>query len=329
MKILVLGGAGYIGSHFSAMVSEQGHSLTVFDNLSTGHEWAVDRDHLVVGDILDEAALGAAMRGCDAVCHFAAKSIVSESVQYPELYRQNNVDGTRSILRVMSEIGVRKLIFSSTAAVYGIPTTQESILYEHDQTNPINPYGHSKLEAEKLIAKWVREGRGNALVFRYFNAAGADYERGLGEAHEPETHLIPNILKTLICEHQGKFRLYGDDYDTPDGTCVRDYVHVNDIARAHSLALDHYEDRQSEMEICNLGTSTGVSNRRIIDFCEQVTGRALSYDIQPRRLGDPPRLVASNTRAKSLLGWEPNNSDIKKIIESAYLWHLGYERGLK
>lgn len=326
MRILVLGGAGYVGSHFCRLADSAGIAVRVFDNFSTGHHWAVDSFEVEQGDILDTPRLAQAMVDVDAVCHFAAKIVVSESVKHPMLYESNNVGGTYSVLEAMSQHGVRALVFSSTAAVYGSPDPNMAIIHERCPCQPINPYGASKARAEQLIADWARSGKGSAIAFRYFNAAGALPQHGLGEAHNPETHLIPNILRALIFQKPNPFELYGDDYPTPDGTCIRDYIHVADIANAHLLGVEHLLMSEStNLEICNLGTGVGYSNLEVIKACEVLHSTDLQYKVESRRLGDPARLVASNERAQQLLGWAPNLSDLNTIVGSAYQWHLKYD----
>jgi UDP-glucose 4-epimerase len=296
----------------------------VLDNLSTGHRWAISDFEFIEGDILNTETLARAMKGVDAVCHFAAKIVVSESVQNPSAYWKNNVDGTASVLSAMHRTGVKRLVFSSTAAVYGMPEYGVRLITENHPCRPINPYGMGKLQAERLIAQWVESGFGKAIAFRYFNAAGALPEVGLGEAHDPETHLIPNVLRALINNDSNGFRLYGSDYPTPDGSCIRDYVHVVDIAKAHISGLDALDDSLNAYDIFNLGSGGGYSNLEVIKACETLIGRSLNYDVMSRREGDPHKLVASYEKAKELLDWYPANSKLETIIESALEWHLFY-----
>lgn len=297
----------------------------MLDNLSTGHRWATSDFEFTEGDILNTETLARAMKGVDAVCHFAAKIVVSESVQDPSAYWKNNVDGTASVLRAMHRTGVKRLVFSSTAAVYGMPEHSVRLIAEDHPCRPINPYGMGKLQAERLIAQWVESGLGKAIAFRYFNAAGALPEAGLGEAHEPETHLIPNVLRALVTSNDGAgFQLYGTDYPTPDGSCIRDYVHVVDIAKAHISGLDALEGSLRSLEICNLGSGGGYSNLEVIKACETMVGRVLNYEVMSRREGDPAMLVSSHEKATSLLGWRPANSQLETIIESALQWHRYY-----
>jgi len=328
-KILVLGGAGYVGSQFCRAASEAGFDVRVFDDFSTGHEWAVVNYEVVRGDILDAEKLSCAMQDVDAVCHFAAKSCVEESVKDPMTYMRTNVDGTRSVLSAMSKAGIQNLVFSSTAAVYGDPDESVSQLTEAMECSPVNPYGQSKLASEALIEGWCAEQSSSATCFRYFNAAGASPEWGLGEAHEPETHLIPNILRCLINKSGKPFELFGDDYPTPDGTCVRDYVHVNDIADAHLRGLMYQSTGNSGFVACNLGSGSGYSIYQVIRACEDVSGLRLDKVVKRRRLGDPVRLVASNSKASKSFGWKPTNSDLRNIVSTAYQWHLSYESSKK
>lgn len=323
MRILVLGGAGYIGSHFCRLAADAGFEVRIFDDFSAGHDWAVSDFDAVSGNILDTNLLTEALASVDAVCHFAAKIVVSESVTNPGIYMENNVGGTQSVLIAMSRARVRALVFSSTAAVYGMPEEGLNVITEDCVPQPINPYGESKLQAEQLIQSWAEVGNGVAMCFRYFNAAGALPEFGIGEAHDPETHLIPNILRALITGSGDSFELYGDDYPTEDGTCVRDYVHVADIADAHLLGLEYLGEAATDpFTICNLGSGLGYSNLEVIRACEAVHGAHLDYQIKPRRAGDSARLVASNNRARDLLGWTPRRSDIETIVSGAYEWHL-------
>jgi UDP-glucose 4-epimerase len=321
LRIVVLGGAGYIGSHFSHLALKRGWDVIVFDDLSTGHSWAVQGGKIVVANILDTVMLTDTLRGADAVCHFAAKSLVEESVANPSLYFRNNVCGTESVLRAMDLANVRNLVFSSTAAVYGIPANNVPVLTESHLASPVNPYGQSKLQAEVLIDQWARRGNKRAISLRYFNAAGAMPEAGLGEAHEPETHLIPNILRILLSYPRKEFKLFGDDYPTDDGTCVRDYIHVTDIGIAHIMGLEFLIQTNNPFTVCNLGSGVGYSNLEVIKACESIAGRSLNVKTYPRRIGDPPMLVSSNSKALDLLGWEPSNSDLYEVIGSAYRWH--------
>lgn len=315
---MVIGGAGYIGSHCAQLAALDGHEVSVLDNFSSGHRWACADFQIFEGDILDTDFLIRSLRGFDVVFHCAAKIVVSESVVFPELYLRNNVNGTESILRAMTRANVGKIVFSSTAAVYGSPG-KASVLNENHNCNPVNPYGISKLRAEELIRSWVSRTNGCATIFRYFNAAGATPELGLGELHEPETHLIPNIVNAMLYPETHHFLLFGDDYPTPDGSCVRDYVHVADIAKAHLLALE--VSMNGNAEIFNLGHGSGYSNLEVMRACESVLGKRLKYQVAPRRDGDPPSLLTSNVLAYDRLGWVPELSDLNRIVCDAVQWH--------
>lgn len=317
MKILVTGGAGYIGSHFSRLAGEFGCEVSILDDFSTGHPWAVANEIIVNGSVFDYALLIEMLDGVDVVCHFASKIVVSESVTNPRLYFRNNVEGTIILLEAMSKVGCKRLIFSSTAAVYGNPSSVHP-LRESCELKPINPYGETKLIAEEHIRAWASKPRRGATIFRYFNAAGAMPEWGLGECHQPETHLIPNLLNALLNRSQHTFNLYGDDYSTPDGTCIRDYVHVRDIARAHLLALD---SKHLGCQIFNLGQGRGYSNLEVLKACEKAVGHKLIYKVSSRRPGDPERLITDNRKAQIELGWVPMYSDLDHIVSDALAWH--------
>jgi UDP-glucose 4-epimerase len=319
VKILVCGGAGYIGSHMVSYLTALKHTVVVFDNLSTGHRAAVGVAPLVVGDLLDPASLAAlfAAHRFDAVMHFCARSLVGESVDDPYVYYQNNVVGTLNLLRAMRTAGVDKLVFSSTAAVYGAPRT--NLIDETFPTDPINPYGASKLMVERMLADAARAYGLRSVAFRYFNAAGADPSGEIGESHEPETHLIPNVLRAALCS-DGVLKVFGDDYATPDGTCVRDYVHVNDLASAHMKAIEFMANRDGA-HLFNLGNGRGFSVLEVIGAARRVTGVNIAFELAPRRAGDPPVLVASSAKARDLLGWAPAFTEVDTIIESAWRWH--------
>lgn len=318
MHILVCGGAGYVGAHTASVLAEQGHRITVLDNLSTGHREAVRWGRLIEADLLDRAALDAAFaEPIDAVMHFCARSLVGESVAEPYAYYRNNVAGTLNLLEAMREHGVGRLVFSSTAAVYGVPQTE--LIDEEHPTRPINPYGASKLMVEEILRHAASAYGLRSVALRYFNAAGAAPERGIGEAHDPETHLIPNVLKAARGDGM-PLRVFGDDYPTRDGTCVRDYVHVLDLADAHLRALD-WMDREPGAHRFNLGNGNGFSVLEVIEAARRVTGREIPYEIAPRRAGDPPVLVASSAQAREKLGWTPRYDRIEPIIETAWAWH--------
>ncbi len=327
MNVLVCGGAGYIGSHMVRLLQEQGHTPVVFDNLSTGHAEAVPEDCLVRGDLRDKSALRRvfAEHAFDAVMHFAAKSIVPESVTDPALYYENNVAGTLNLLDAMREEGVMRFVFSSTAAVYGNPIdggAQGNGVFTMDELHPVaplNPYGHSKLFIEQVLQAQARAYGLRSVAFRYFNAAGAAPDGELGESHDPETHLIPNILRAALGTGP-ELHLFGDDYATPDGTCVRDYIHVNDLADAHLRALG-FMRREEGAHTFNLGNGQGFSVRQVLQAAEEVTGRPIPHTISPRRPGDADVLVADSAKARAVLGWEPKVTDMRELMETAWRWH--------
>lgn len=319
MKLLVVGGAGYIGAHMCRLLAEHGHEVLVCDNLSTGHRAAVRWGELVETSIGDGAALDALFtrHRVDAVMHFAASSIVSESVADPLAYYRNNIGNTVTLLEAMRRHGVARFVFSSTAAIFGEP--QAALIDESHPKQPMNPYGHSKLAVERLLDDCARAYGLRAVALRYFNAAGADPSGVIGEAHEPETHLIPRLLRAAAGEELPVY-IFGDDYPTPDGTCIRDYVHVNDLADAHLKALLVLE-RRPGFSAYNLGNGQGYSVREVISAVEAVIGRRLAIDLAPRRAGDPAQLVASSALAQSELGWHPRFGDLHTIIETAWRWH--------
>jgi UDP-glucose 4-epimerase len=315
MNLLVTGGAGYIGSVVTRMLLAEGHDVVVLDDLSTGHADAVPaRAELIVADIR-EAGQVAAPRSFDGVLHFAAKSLVGESMAEPARYWSTNVDGTRSLLEAIRGNGVPRLVFSSTAATYGEPGTIP--ITETAPCRPTSPYGASKLATDLMIRDYAVAYGFAAVSLRYFNVAGASH--GAGERHQPETHLIPNVLATAAGRRDA-VQVFGDDYDTPDGTCIRDYVHVEDLARAHLLALA--DARPGEHRVYNLGSSDGFSVREVIAAAEQVTGRRLPTRLAGRRPGDPARLVASSERIDRELGWHPKH-DLTRIMADAWSFHCG------
>ncbi|MEM9739094.1 MAG: UDP-glucose 4-epimerase GalE [Pseudomonadota bacterium] len=317
--VLVTGGAGYFGSHCCKAFQQAGWTVVVYDNLSRGWRDLVRYGDMIEGDILDRASLDSAIAAVkpDAIAHFAAFSYVGESVTQPGIYYRNNTMGTVSILDAMVAAGIDKLIFSSTCATYGVP--ERMPLVETTPQNPINPYGWSKLFVEKILDDYDRAHGLKSVKLRYFNAAGADFETEIGERHEPETHLIPIAL-------QGQLRdgfdltIFGDDFDTRDGTCVRDYIHVMDLADAHLRALDYLQAGNAS-DVFNLGTGTGTTVLEIVEAVERVSGAPVARTIGPRREGDPPALVASADKARDILGWEPRHSDIDTIINTAWNWH--------
>lgn len=324
-NVLVTGGAGYVGSHACKALARAGFLPITFDNLSSGHEWAVKWGPLVAADILDGAALTAAFRRFKpaAVLHFAASSYVGESVLDPGKYYRNNVTGTLNLLETMVDHGVKRLIFSSTCATYGVPA--EIPVRESHAQQPINPYGASKLMVERMLADFGSAHELKSVALRYFNAAGADPDGEMGEDHTPETHLVPLVLDTAagIRPH---VTIFGDDYDTPDGTCIRDYVHVSDLATAHVQALESLFGG-APAAAYNLGNGRGFSVREIIAAARRVTRRAIAERIEARRPGDPPRLVGDATRARSDLGWTPRFGRIEDILKTAWAWqwkkHIG------
>ncbi len=320
MNILVCGGAGYIGAHMCMQLSASGHRVFVFDNLSTGHIEAVRWGDLIQGDLLIKDDINRAFkeRTYSAVMHFSAKSLVGESMLRPELYYHNNVAGTLNLLEAMVRHGVKALIFSSSASVYGIP--EYSPIDELHPKTPINPYGRSKLMVETMLSDFDAAYGLRSVSLRYFNAAGAEPGAGIGEDHDPETHLIPNVLKSVLQPSAHPLKIFGNDYDTPDGTCIRDYIHVTDLCDAHMKALD-YLLQGGKTDIFNLGNGKGFSVLDAIDAAQRVTGREIDYSVVARRPGDPAVLVASAGKANKTLGWTPIYSDLSKIIETAWGWH--------
>ncbi|MBU5436689.1 UDP-glucose 4-epimerase GalE [Tissierella sp. MSJ-40] len=328
MAVLVTGGAGYIGSHTVLELLNRKEKVVVIDNLVKGHREAIKGGTFYQGDLRDEDFLCNVFEENEIqeVIHFAAYSLVGESVEDPIKYYNNNVVGTIQLLSTMKRYGVKNIVFSSTAAVYGEPINIP--ILEEDATIPTNPYGESKLAIEKAL-KWAnKSGDINYIALRYFNAAGANKDGCIGEDHSPETHLIPIILEAALGKRERVF-IYGDDYDTPDGTCIRDYIHVVDLAEAHILALDKLR-REGESGIYNLGNGRGFSVKEVIDKAKKVTGINIPVKIGERRLGDPAVLVASSKKAKKELNWNPKYNDLEKIIEDAWNWHKnnlnGYRR---
>ena len=315
MKLCVTGGAGYIGSVVVEQLLDAGHEITVLDNLSTGHRDAVPAAcRLVEGDIRDRAALEDAITGeTGAVLHFAAKSLVGESVQKPLDYFDNNVGGTIRLLDAMRDRGVRQFVFSSSAAVYGAPDALP--IEETAPCRPENPYGATKLMVEQILGACRTAWDVSYVALRYFNAGGSTDTRG--EDHDPETHLIPIVLDTALGRRE-KFSIFGDDYETPDGTCIRDYIHVMDLAQAHVLALDAMANGFSGA--LNLGSEDPFTVLEVVRRTEAVTGEKINYEIGPRRPGDPPALLASSRRAAEVLGWHKRHSSLDEIVESAWKW---------
>ncbi len=314
MKIFLTGGAGYIGSVTTELLLDQGHEVVVFDSLERGHRDAIDpRAELITGDLREKNQVRDAMVAArpDAVMHFAAYALVGESMQDPLMYYRNNVVGGINLAEAMSAAGVKRIIFSSTCATYGYPDRVP--MTEDLPQRPVNPYGESKLQFEKVLL-WCQDRIGFQPVFlRYFNACGAT--KKYGEHHDPETHLIPNVLRVALGQTE-KVLVFGDDYETPDGTCIRDYIHIVDLAQAHILAV-----QSNVTGPFNLGNGDGYSVKQVIDVSRQVTGHPIKSEMCPRRPGDPPRLIASADKAKKILGWNPKYPDIKTIIEHAWAWH--------
>lgn len=326
-NVVVTGGAGFIGSHTCKALAGRGILPIAYDNLSSGSRAAVKWGPLEVGDILDRNRLKGVLEEYrpTAVIHFAAFAYVGESVFEPLKYYRNNVAGTVSVLEAMQEAGVQRIVFSSSCATYGIPPGQ--LIVEETPQNPINPYGWSKLMGEQILRDAKRAFDIEFVSLRYFNAAGADPDGEVGENHDPETHLIPLAIDAA-CGRTGPLRIFGDDYDTADGTCVRDYVHVSDIAHAHVLALEWLEQRKPSRAF-NLGNGSGFSVREVLSITEEVVGSAVPHSIAPRRVGDPAILVADASLAKEALGWSPVFSDLPDIIRTAWWWRRGAERDVR
>lgn len=326
MAILVLGGAGYIGSHTVYELIDAGREVVIADNLETGHIEAVHpQAKFYQGDIRDRAFVDSVLEAeqIDGVIHFAANSLVGESMTDPLKYYDNNMNGTKVLLQSMVAHGVDKIVFSSTAATYGEP--ERVPILETDRTEPTNCYGETKLSMEKMF-KWTARAHGLRYVsLRYFNACGAHASGKIGEAHNPESHLIPLILQ--VPNGQREFiSIFGDDYDTKDGTCIRDYIHVTDLAQAHILAMDYLMDG-GESNIFNLGNGVGFTVKEVIDTAREVTGHPIPAKVTPRRAGDPAQLIASSDKARSVLGWNPQHADLKEIIGSAWNWHKTHPHG--
>jgi len=324
MKVLVCGGAGYIGSHMAQLLVEKGHDPVILDNLTTGHADAVDERQLLVGDILDAEFLDCVFEGhgpFELVMHFCARSLVGESVEKPHLYYENNVVGTLQLLESMRRHDHSRLVFSSSAATYGNP--KSDLIDETHVCSPISPYGRTKLAMEWALKDYHAAYGIRSMSFRYFNACGAHPGAHIGERHDPETHLIPNILKSLL-KGVEPLKVFGDDYKTPDGSCIRDYVHVCDLAEAHLLAAAHLEANDGAF-VMNLGNGDGYSVLEIIQAVERVTGQTVEYEVVARRPGDPPRLVADATLARRELGWVPRIRSIDEIIDTAWRFHTTFE----
>ena len=325
--VMVAGGAGYIGSHMVYDLIQKGYDVVVVDNLSTGHKAAIDKKaRFYEGDTRDRNFMRSVFKqepNVDTVIHMDAFSIVPESVEDPLKYFDNNLIGVIALLEVMKEFGVKKIVFSSTAATYG--NRERTPIEEDDRKEPINPYGESKLMMEKIM-HWVDQAYGIKFVaLRYFNACGAQPDGLIGEDHTHETHLIPNIMKVALGQSK-MFHIFGDDYNTPDGTNVRDYVHILDLADAHILAMK-YLDAGNKSDAFNLGSSTGFSVKQILEETRKVTGKEIPADVAPRRAGDPDILVADSTKARKVLGWKPKYDNVHDIIQTAWTWHSKHPHG--
>jgi len=315
MVVLVVGGAGYIGSHTARALKRSGHEVIVFDNLSTGFQVLAAGFELIKADMLDAAALAAVLPRVDAIMHFAAHAYVGESVTNPRKYFRNNVEGGLALLNVALEAGVKKIIFSSTCAVYG--RVDKVPIDENTVREPVNPYGVSKLFFEHALEAYDRAYGFRYASLRYFNAAGADDSGEIGELHDPETHLIPLALSAAAGTGP-ELHVFGSDYPTPDGTCIRDYIHVNDLASAHVKALEHLAAGKESFAV-NLGTGTGASVQQVISSVQEATGKRVPYKMGPRRAGDPPALVADPARAQSLLHWKAERN-LREIVATAWRW---------
>ena len=322
--ILVAGGAGYIGSHTVQLLLDQGYQVTVLDNLSTGHARSVGQAELIQCDLCDRGGLLHLLEGktFTGIIHFAGKSQVGESIAEPLAYFDNNVTGSLNLINYAVQAGIDRFVFSSSAAVYGHPSS--SVIDENHAIKPINPYGMSKAMVETMLVESARAQGLSSIALRYFNAAGAWPDQDLGEDHDPETHLIPNVLTSLLPQpgknhSPGPVKIFGKDYATHDGTCIRDYIHVRDLAEAHVLALRHLKGLPGALML-NLGSGSGNSVLEIIQTCQQVTGRKISHLAAPRRTGDPAVLVADNRLAEEVLGWQPQRN-LMTIIEDAWRWH--------
>lgn len=321
MTILITGGAGYIGSHTVKLLKSKGYDLLVFDNLVYGHQYIIDRLEVdfIQGDLIDRALLDKIFQEykIDAVIHFAAYAYVGESMENPAKYYRNNTVATLNLLEAMESAGVKNIVFSSTCATYGIPN--EIPITESHPQNPINTYGYTKLVVEKMLADFQRAYGWEYVSFRYFNAAGASVDGLIGEDHNPEPHLIPLVLYTALGK-QDSVSILGDDYPTPDGTCIRDYIHVEDLAQAHLLGVE-YLLKGGKSDVFNLGNGNGFSVKEVIESAKKVTQKDFTVKVVDRRPGDPPILVGSSEKARKILGWQPEYPDIETIIRHAWQWH--------
>lgn len=327
MAILVIGGAGYIGSHVIKQLNEAGFATVVYDSLKKGHREAVLSGDFIQGDILDTHRLSQVFKRyqIEAVMHFAADSIVGESMENPLAYFENNVAGTINLLKVMMDFEIKRFVFSSTAAVYGEP--EQIPIMEDNPTKPTNPYGQSKLMIEQILSNCDNSYNIRYISLRYFNAAGADPSGVIGEDHQPETHLIPIVLQTALGRRK-RVEIFGTDYDTEDGTCIRDYIHITDIAQAHILALKALTEG-TQSKVYNLGNGNGYSVKEVIDVARKVTKMEIKTSVTDRRPGDPSILIASSKRIKQELGWTPKYEDIETIIATAWNWHKSHPNGFR
>ena len=323
MNVLVTGGAGYIGSHVVRRLVDAGHRVRVYDNLSEGHAAAVPEGVLFKGDLADERRLVEGLSGgFDCIMHFAANCYVGESMEQPEKYYWNNVVGSLRLLMAMRKVGVGRLVFSSSAATYGVP--QACPITEDHPTEPINAYGQTKLDVEHAMAYYAGAYDLGYVAMRYFNAAGAAPDGRIGEDHDPESHLVPLVLQAALGQ-RGAVPIFGTDYPTPDGTCVRDYIHVDDLAQAHILAMEVIEPGRGK--VYNVGIGSGYSVREVIETARRVTARPIAVTEAPRRPGDPPELVASSEKISRELGWKPKFPDLQSIVETAWRWHRDHPDG--
>jgi UDP-glucose 4-epimerase len=324
MRILLTGGAGYVGSACLRDLLRHGHEPFAFDNLCEGHRQSVPADRLIIGDIADQKAVESALRQtrAEAVMHFAAATSVGESVENPDYHYGNNIAGTLSLLRAMRAVGVERMLFSSTCATYG--DNPKTPMAEDAPQIPCSPYARTKLAVEWMIRDFSHAYGLGFTLLRYFNASGADLDGKHGEDHRPETHLIPICLQVALGQRE-RLKLFGEDYPTPDGTCVRDYIHTTDLAQAHRLAIESTTPKTAE--VFNIGTGNGASVKEVIEACREVTGHPIPCDIGPRRPGDAPALVADPAKLKTKLGWKPEFPEIRRIIETAWVWHKAHPGG--
>jgi len=325
-KILVTGGAGYVGSHTVQELLKQNYRVVVFDNLVYGHKKAVNCP-LVVGDLLDKKAIGKVFEKnkFEAVIHFAAYALAGESMTEPQKYFENNLQGGLNLLEAMREFKVAKIVFSSTCAIYGYP--EKLPVSEEETKKPVSVYGESKLIFERILGWYDQIFKIKNVCLRYFNACGASLDKSIGEDHDPETHIIPVAIKVALGQ-RNEFTIFGDDYLTKDGTCIRDYIHVADLATAHLKALK-YLFKEGKSNYFNVGTGQGYSNKEILAMIKKVSRRNFPVNVGPRRPGDPDEIYADNAKIKEVLGWQPKNSDLGTIIETAWNWHKNHPRGFK